>query len=120
MPIAYILGNLLADVTDAAGVVFLDDAGEAIETASSRLSPDEMREIGALVEIQLRRLQKVLEGDSDARGLLHIEGQRMNLHALRIKDCYLLVLIQRQPAISGLGRRALRQAGRALEHEILT
>jgi hypothetical protein len=54
MPIAYILGNLLAEVGDAAGVVFLDEVGEAIEIASSDLSLDEMRTTGAITEIHFR------------------------------------------------------------------
>ena len=49
MPIAYILGNLLAEVGDAAGVVFLDEVGEAIETASLDLSLEEMRTMGAKI-----------------------------------------------------------------------
>ena len=120
MPIAYILGNLLAEVKNAAGVAFLDDAGEAIETASTDLSPDEMRAAGAIAEIQLRRLTQVIDPETDAGGFLHVEGERMHLHALRLKDGYLIILVQRQPAISTLARSAIETAGRALEQEILT
>jgi hypothetical protein len=64
MPIAYILGNLLAEVGDAAGVVFLDEVGEAIEIASSDLSLDEMRTTGAITEIHFRRLREVVAPDA--------------------------------------------------------
>ncbi len=79
MPIAYILGNLLGEVGDAAGVVFLDEVGEAIETASSQLSLDEMRTTGAIAEVQFRRLREVVAPDRLSGGILHIEGEGTNL-----------------------------------------
>ena len=120
MPIAYILGNLLAEVGDAAGVVFVDEVGEAIEIASSDLSLDEMRTTGAITEIHFRRLREVVAPDAPSGGLLHIEGEGMHLHAVRLKDGFLVVLLQRQPSLSGVARLALERAGRALEREILT
>ena len=120
MPIAYILGNLLAEVGDAAGVVFLDEVGEAIETASSDLSLEEMRTMGAITEIHFRRLRAVVAPDLESGGVLHIEGEGMHVHAVRLKDGFLVVLLQRLPALSGVARLALERAGRALEREILT
>ena len=127
MPIAYILGNLLGEVRDAAGVVFLDEVGEAIETASSDLSLDEMRTTGAIAEIHFRRLREVVAPEVESGGpdllsggILHIEGEGMHLHAVRLKDGFLVVLLQRLPSLSGVARRALQRAGQELEREILT
>ena len=134
MPIAYILGNLLAEVGEAAGVVFLDEVGEAIETASSDVSLDEMRTMGAIAEIHFRRLGDVvaldalsggpdlLSGGPDvlSGGVLHIEGEGMHLHAVRLKDGFVVVLLQRLPSLSSIARLALQRAGQALEREILT
>ena len=141
MPIAYILGNLLAEVREAAGVVFLDEVGEAIETASSDLSLDEMRTTGAIAEIQLRRLREIVAPDVSlgvpdvasgvpdvpsgvpdvpSGGVLHVEGEGMHLHAVRLKDGFVVVLLQRLPSLSSTARLALQRAGRELEREILT
>ena len=127
MPIAYILGNLLAEVREAAGVVFLDEVGEAIETASSDLSLNEMRTTGAIAEIQLRRLREIVAPDVPSGGpdvpsgdVLHVEGEGMHLHAVRLKDGFVVVLLQRLPSLSSTARLALQRAGRDLEREILT
>ena len=121
MPLAYILGNLLADVDGAVGVTFIDDGGEAIETASSELDVEEMRAVGALAEIHLRKLRSSLASDENAAvGALLIEGEKLDLLAQPVGSGYVLVLALRAPALAAPASTALERAGLEIEREVLS
>ena len=121
MPLALILGNLLANVDRAVGVTFVDDAGEAIETASSEVDVEEMRAVGALAEIHLRKLRSSFASDEDATvGALLIEGEKLDLVAQPVGSGYVLALTLRTPALAAPASAALKRAALEIEREILS
>ena len=63
---------------------------------------------------------EVTVAESGAGSVLHLEGEGMHLHAVRLKDGFVVVLLQGRPSLSGVARNALCRAGEALEREILT
>ena len=120
MPIGFILADLLARCEQAIGVAFLDESGEAIETVCSDIQPDAVRMAGVLAQIHLRRLALIVASSGERAGLFHVEGEQRHIHALELKDDYLLLVIQRSPASVGHTQRSLRSAGEQLEREILS
>ena len=119
MSITNILGKLLAEVDGALGVTFLDASGETIESAGSELSVEEMRTVGALVEIHMRQVGDVATEIGGETHLLHIEGEERHLLARRLQGGFLVVLVQRAPALAVSARRGLAGAAAQLEREIL-
>ncbi len=120
MPIGFILSNLLARAESATGVTFLDTDGEAIETVCSDLEPEAVRRAGVLAQIYFRRLTRAVPNGDEQTDLLHIEGEQCHIHALGLKDGFLLVVVQRAPSLASQTRLALRSAGSQLEREILS
>ncbi len=120
MPIGFILADLLARSEQAIGVAFLDESGEAIETVCSEMEPDAARMAGVLAQMHLRRLARIFSVGGEQAGFLHIEGEERHIHALELKDGYLLVVIQRAPTAAGCNQRTLRSAGGQLERELLS
>ena len=121
MRLDHILGNLLADVDRAVGVTLIDDAGEAIETVSAELDAEEMRAVGALAEIHLRKLRSSLTSDEDTTvGALLIEGENLDLLAQPVGSGYVLALALRTPALTTPAATALERAGLEIERAILS
>ena len=120
MPIGFILADLLARSEQAIGVAFLDESGEAIETVCSGMKPEAVLMAGVLAQIHLRRLTRIVSGGGEQADLLHIEGEERHVHALELKDGFLLVVIQQAPTAAGRAQQTLRYAGGQLEREILS
>lgn len=99
----------------AAGVLFVDGTGETVDLVEGELSEVEMKLLGAYVGIYVRQLRRFLNdpmhGDVE---LVQIENRGLYLYALPLVDGYSLVLSQRTPALSGVGRRRLVEAGQKL------
>lgn len=114
MPFQYILANLLAQ-TGAVGVLFLDNTGETVDVACSEFTPYEMRVLGAYLGIYLRQVGTFTAGlDMGEARQVHIEKDRLNIHALPLPEGYYLVLVQRRPALVGKARVQLTAAGEQL------
>ena len=74
MPFQYVLANLLAEHEDAQGVIFLDDAGEAIDLASVEYAPFDLQVIGAYLGIHLRQFSEMTESSELGRPeFVHVE-----------------------------------------------
>lgn len=110
MPYQYILANLLSEAR-AVGVLFLDELGETVDVACSKLSPYEMRVLGAYLGIYLRSLGGFLvASELGSPRLVHIEKQKLSIYAKPLPDEYFLVLVQEQPALTARARVALEKA----------
>lgn len=121
MPYEYILANLLVEVDGAVGALFLDDSGETVDLACSEHTPYQMRILGAYLGIYMRQLGRVLDdGELGVPALVHIEKEDLHIYASPLPDGYYLVLVQRQPSLTGPAQRALRRAAIELEENIFT
>lgn len=111
MPYEYILANLLAEVDGTVGVLFLDDSGETVDLACSEYTPYQMQVLGAYLGIYMRQLGRLLDdGEMGVPALVHIEKESLHIYASPLPDGYYLVLVQRQPALTGSAQRSLRRA----------
>ena len=121
MPFHYVLADLLARVPGAVAVVFIDDSGEAIDVATTRYSPDELKIFGAYFGIGLSQVRLLLGrtrlGEPE---LVHLRHEKMSVHAICLPDGYFLVLLQSFPASTGLARRHLRSAVTDLGRELFS
>lgn len=119
MPFQYVLANLLADTEEAAGVLFLDDAGETVDLASAELSPYDLRVLGAYLGIHLRQLDRLMtdNGLGEPR-LVHIERGGIHVYAVPLPEGYHVAVVQRRPAVVAHVRRDLARAADQLAREL--
>ena len=119
MPFQYILANLLAESPNAMAVMFMDDAGETVDLATSEYQPFDVQIVGAYLGIYMRQLRKVTEGNSlGAPELIHIEKESLHVYAAPLPEDYYLVLVQRQPALVAQAQRALQEAATELTRSL--
>ena len=119
MPFQYVLANLLAEHGDAQGVIFLDDAGEAIDLASVEYAPFDLQVIGAYLGIYLRQFSEMTkEAALGKPGFIHIELDGAHLHVTTLPDGYYLAMVQRRPGRLALAKRALNRAAEQLRREV--
>ena len=120
MPFHYILTNLLVDVPDALGAVFVDSDGEAVEWVSNRDGPPfELRVEGACQAATLRQLGRVTAatGAGDLQSYALVGSQRTTLTQI-LPHGYYVVLVVRRSGSLGLARFHLRRAAAAIAGEI--
>ncbi len=119
MSFHYILGNLLANNERAAGALFLDGAGEAVDYACAAFTPYDMRVLGAYLGIYLRQLERFLSGnDMGSPRLVHIEKKAAHIYAIPLPDGYCVALVQHQPGLVGHARQSLVDAAEQLRSEL--
>lgn len=121
MDFEYILANLMAEVDDAVGVLFLDDSGETVDLASTEESLYQMRVLGAYLGIYMRQIERIAEACSlGDLHLIQIEKGGLHIYAVTLPDDYYLVLVQRRPALVALARRRLERAAVELASALFT
>ena len=119
MPFQYILANLLAEIDDAVGVLFLDDSGETVDLASADFKPYDLRVLGAYLGIYMRQVDRVMDSASLGNPrMIQIERDGLHIYAAALPDGYYLVLVQRSPSVSALARRGLARAAVELENHL--
>lgn len=119
MVFQYILANLLAANDGAAGVLFLDDAGETVDLACSDFTtPYDLRVMGAYLGIYLRQIEGVAQaGSLGTPQMIHIERGGLHVFAIPLPDGYHVALVQRRPALVAHARRSLETAALQLRSE---
>ena len=119
MPFRYILANLIAANPDAVGAIFLDDAGETIDFASSEFQPFDLQVEGAYIGIYLRHVTNHLaEAGMGEPRMIHIAKEHLHYHVVTLKDGYFVVLLQNSPALVARARRTLMAAAHELCEEV--
>jgi hypothetical protein len=119
MPFRYVLANLLAEFPEADGVIFLDDAGEAIDFVSVEYPPFDLQVLGAHLGIHLRRLGSVTRAAALGTPVfLHIALDGAHFFVSRLPDDYCLAMVQRASTSAALARRALMRACSELRREV--
>lgn len=98
MPFNYMLTNLLVDVPEAVGAIFLDDEGEAVDWVTRHNDPFDLKVEGAYHSIFVRRLSTITaESDSGVLKLYVIQGEDLTSLTQTLPDGYYLVLILDRP-----------------------
>jgi predicted regulator of Ras-like GTPase activity (Roadblock/LC7/MglB family) len=120
MPFNYLLTNLLVDVPEAVGAIFLDAEGEAIEWVSqSEGEPYHLKVEGAYHAVIKRQLATV----ADAHGMGELQsyvivGQHLATLTEILPDGYYVVLVAHRSGPLGLARYHLRRTARVIADEI--
>ena len=121
MPFQYILANLLAHNDGAIGVLFVDETGETVDVSCAEGTPYEMKVIGAYMGIYFRQMEEVLDRAELGRPeILHIEKDDVHFFTAPLPDGYHLVLVQRNPGMTGIARRTLIEARDQIAREIFS
>ena len=120
MPFNYLLTNLLVDVPQAVGAIFVDPQGEAVEWVTRHDNPFDLKVEGAYHSIFMRKLEElttsVNAGQIDS---FVIEGSRLVTLTQALPDGYYVVLV-----VDRIGSRAhalhrLRRAAEVIANEIV-
>ncbi len=119
MPFNYLLTNLLVDVPEAIGAIFLDDEGEAVEWVTRHNDPFDLKVEGAYHSIFVRRLLAINQ-ENDLGPLRHfiIRGEALTSLTHTLPDGYYLVLILDRPAFLGQAILYLEHAAGVLTREL--
>jgi predicted regulator of Ras-like GTPase activity (Roadblock/LC7/MglB family) len=120
MPFNYILTNLLVDVPEAVGAVFVDSDGEAVEWVSNRDGPPfELKVEGAYQAVVQRQLGRVTAANGGGRlSSYALLGGRLATLTEVLPHGYYVVLVARRSGSLGLARFHLRRAAAAIAGEI--
>lgn len=119
MPFNYLLTNLLVDVPQAVGAIFVDPEGEAVEWVTRHNDPYDLKIEGAYHSIFMRRLDKlaasVRAGSIDA---FVIEGTEMVTLTQALPEGYHVVLVVDRTGSRAQALYRLRHTARAIAREI--
>jgi hypothetical protein len=120
MPFQYVLTNLLVDVPEAVGAIFVDDEGEAVEWVSSDAGdPYHLKLEGAYHAIFQRFL--ATEGIVSETGRLQsyiLKGRELVTLTELLPGGYYVVLVAHRAASLALARHHLGRAARAIAGEL--
>jgi hypothetical protein len=120
MPFQYVLTNLLVDVPEAVGAIFLDDEGEAVEWVSSDAAdPYHLKIEGAYQAIIQRFLASA--GIAEETGRLEsyiLQGRELVTLTELLPDGYYVVLVARRAGSLAVARHHLKRAARVISGEL--
>ena len=120
MPFSYLLTNLLVDVPQAVGAIFVDPQGEAVEWVTRHDNPFDLKVEGAYHSIFMRQLEQLTTSvDAGPIDSFVIEGSRLVTLTQALPDGYYVVLV-----VDRIGSRAhalhqLRRAAEVIANEIV-
>jgi predicted regulator of Ras-like GTPase activity (Roadblock/LC7/MglB family) len=119
MPFNYLLTNLLVDVPEAVGAIFLDDEGEAVEWVTRHNDPFDLKVEGAYHSIFVRRLAIITStGNHGKLKYFVIKGDALTALTHTLPDGYYLVLILDRPGFLGKAVFHLEHAAAVLGREL--
>ena len=120
MPFNYLLTNLLVDVPEALGAIFLDDEGETVDYVTRHGEPFDLKVEGAYQGIFLRRLAASFAApDSGGLEWFMVEGRELATLTHLLPDGYYVVLVARNPVARARAQYHLRQTARMIALELL-
>lgn len=119
MPFNYLLTNLLVDVPEAVGAIFLDEEGEAVDWVTRHDDPFDLKVEGAYHSIFKRRLDLLAE--SSPLGKLDryiVHGERLTSLTQSLPEGYYVVLILDRPGPVARAAFQLKQAAGIISREL--
>jgi hypothetical protein len=120
MPFQYVLTNLLVDVPEAVGAIFLDEEGEAVEWVSSEAGdPYHLKVEGAYQAIIKKHLAG--SGIMNETGRLEsyiLQGRELVTLTELLPDGYYVVLVARRIGSLAVAQHHLRRAAQTIAGEL--
>ncbi len=119
MPFNYLLTNLLVDVPEAVGAIFLDDDGETVDFVTRHGEPFDLKVEGAIQGIFTRQLGMTFS-EAGIGSLEHfmVEGAELATLTHILPDGYYVVLVARKPVARARAQHHLEQTARMLAREL--
>jgi len=119
MPFNYLLTNLLVDVPQALGAIFVDPEGEAVELVTRHGDPFDLKVEGAYHSIFLRQLD-ALAASANAGTIdsFVLEGTHLTTLTQALPDGYYVVLVVDRSASRAQALERLRRAAQVFAEEI--
>ncbi len=119
MPFNYLLTNLLVDVPQAVGAIFVDPEGEAVEWVTRHDDPFDLKVEGAYHYIFMRQLEQLTANvDAGAIDSFMIEGSRLATLTQALPDGYYVVLVVDRSGSRAYALHRLRRAAEVIANEI--
>jgi predicted regulator of Ras-like GTPase activity (Roadblock/LC7/MglB family) len=119
MPFNYLLTNLLVDVPQAVGAIFVDPEGEAVEWVTRHDDPFDLKVEGAYHCIFMRQLEQLTANvDAGAIDSFMIEGSRLATLTQALPDGYYVVLVVDRSGSRAYALHRLRRAAEVIANEI--
>ena len=119
MPFNYLLTNLLVDIPQALGAIFVDPEGEAVELVTRHGDPFDLKVEGAYHSIFLRQLD-ALTASANAGPIdsFVLEGTHLTTLTQALPDGYYVVLVVDRSASRAQALERLRRAAQVFAEEI--
>ena len=119
MPFNYLLTNLLVDVPQALGAIFVDSEGESVELVTRHGDPFDLKVEGAYHSIFLRRLHD-LTASADAGPIdsFVLEGAHLITLTQALPDGYYVVLVVDRSASRAQALYRLRSAAQVFAEQL--
>jgi predicted regulator of Ras-like GTPase activity (Roadblock/LC7/MglB family) len=119
MPFNYLLTNLLVDVPQAVGAIFVDPEGEAVEWVTRHNDPFDLKVEGAYHSIFMRQLEQLTANvEAGAIDSFVIEGSRLVTLTQALPDGYYVVLVVDRNGSRAHALHRLRRAAEVIANEI--
>jgi predicted regulator of Ras-like GTPase activity (Roadblock/LC7/MglB family) len=116
---SYLLTNLLVDVPQAVGAIFVDPEGEAVEWVTRHGDPFDLKVEGAYHSIFLRRLDSLTaSADAGSISSVVLEGSRLVTLTQALPDGYYVVLVVDRKGSPAQALYHLRHAARAFAEQL--
>ena len=120
MPFNYLLTNLLVDVPEAVGAIFLDPEGEAVDWVTRHGDPYDLKVEGAYHSIFIRRLEEAsLETRVGSIDSYVIDGSRLAALTQSLPEGYYVVLVMHRSGSRARALHHLRRACDAIARELV-
>ena len=120
MPFNYLLTNLLVDVPQAVGAIFVDPEGEAVEWVTRHDDPFDLKVEGAYHGIFMRQLEQLTANvDAGAIDSFMIEGSRLATLTQALPRGYYVVLVVDRSGSRAHALHRLRRAAEVIAEEII-
>jgi len=120
MPFNYLLTNLLVDIPQAVGAIFVDPEGEAVEWVTRHDNPFDLKVEGAYHSIFKRQLESLQA--AAATGEIHsyvLEGARLITLTETLPDGYYVVLVIDRHGSQAQAKHSLRRAAEVIARELV-
>ena len=120
MPFHYLLANLLVEVPEAVGAIFLDPEGEAVEWVSQQVrDPYDLKVEGAYHSIFKRQLHEAAVASRCGPLLFYIFAGRDLVTLTRVlPDGYYVLIVVRRSGSPALATYHLRRVAVAIAREL--
>ena len=120
MPFNYLLTNLLVDVPEAIGAIFLDYDGETVDFVTRHGEPFDLKVEGAYHSIFMRRLEELTTGSKAGPiDCFILEGSDLITLTQALPDGYYVVLVVDRSGSQAQALHRLRRAAQVIAKEII-